>query len=76
MSFKPSIIERAYQLAERFRTLLDIRKQLVSEGYDDVDTQLAAPELRRRLNRLCRASSRTALDAAHKEGAREGEGKG
>jgi hypothetical protein len=50
---KPTIHERAYQLTAEFTAVADIRKQLIREGYDFVDSQLSPRTFRLELRRLC-----------------------
>jgi hypothetical protein len=57
MTLKPTLQERAYQLAAELGAIPSIRAQLMREHYEAVDAQLSAPTFRRELKRLCRAGA-------------------
>ena len=64
MTLRPTLQERAYQLARECPSVADVRQRLVRENYDDVDAQLAAPTFRRELKRLCRSAGASAKAAS------------
>ena len=47
----PGTIERAFQLAQGFTTIDEIRNALKSEGYSNVDAHLAGPSIKADLKR-------------------------
>ena len=57
MTFRPTTIERAYQLAEggTCRTVGDIKSRLQSEGYDRVQDRLYGGSITSALRKLCTA---------------------
>tara|TARA_R110002167_G_scaffold128715_5_gene311263 strand:+ start:1220 stop:1462 length:243 start_codon:yes stop_codon:yes gene_type:complete len=57
MSFRPTTIERAYQLAEGgdCRTVGDIKQKLQTEGYERVQENLYGASLTGALRKLCQA---------------------
>jgi hypothetical protein len=58
MTVRPTIQERAYQLAAECPSVANIRQRLKQEGYDSVESQLAAPTFRLALKRMCRKARR------------------
>lgn len=48
----PNIIERAYQLARESESLEDIKRQLGSEGYTQVEAHLQGPKIRSDLKKV------------------------
>ncbi len=57
MTFRPTTLERAYQLARegRCRTVGDIKIQLKLEGYERIRESLYGGTLNAALRELCRA---------------------
>ena len=57
MTFRPTTIERAYQLAEggTCRTVGDIKAQLQAEGHERVQDRLYGGSLTSALRKLCTA---------------------
>lgn len=57
MTFRPTTIERAYQLAKSgsCRTVSDVKDGLRSEGYANVQDHLHGPTIARALRSLCDA---------------------
>ncbi len=57
MTFRPTTIERAYQLAEggTCRTVGDIKTQLQAEGHERVQDRLYGGSLTSALRKLCTA---------------------
>lgn len=55
MSFRPTTVERAFQLASSGEcpTLGDIRSRLSQEGYHDGPSQISGPSLLKQLRKLC-----------------------
>lgn len=55
MSFRPTTLERAYQLAEggACRTVSDIKQALQAEGYDRIQDSLYGATLSAALRKLC-----------------------
>ena len=47
----PGTIERAFQLAQGFTTIEEIRNALKGEGYSNVDAHLAGPSIKADLKR-------------------------
>lgn len=49
------MVERAYELARsgRFRTLLEVERQLKSEGYENIPMGLSGVALRKHLRSIC-----------------------
>lgn len=62
MTFKPTTLERAYQLAAgaACRTASDVKRALKSEGYNSVDEQLYGISVARALRSLCKEHYRQA----------------
>lgn len=62
MTNKPTILERAYELARSGSTtdLQDISRKLKSEGFESVDAHLAGPSLRAELRKLTQSAKRPA----------------
>ena len=62
MTNKPTILERAYELARSgdITDLQDISRKLKSEGFEAVDAHLAGPSLRAELRRLSQSAKRPA----------------
>ena len=62
MIVKPNTIERAFELARsgEFRAVEEIRKQLLKERHDQVDSHLSGPMIRRQLRRACADARATA----------------
>lgn len=60
MSFRPTTIERAYQLARsgECATVGAIKDRLKAEGFSDIAGQLYGPTIQRALRELCAASRR------------------
>jgi hypothetical protein len=56
MNLPPTIQERAYQLTAEYATMAEIRRQLMRERYENVDSHLAARSMRLTLKRMCRAA--------------------
>ena len=58
MSFRPTTLERAYQLAEggTCRSVSDIKARLSEEGFMDVHDQLHGPSTSRALRERCQVS--------------------
>ncbi len=58
MTFRPTTIERAYQLAEggTCRTVGDIKTQLQAEGHERVQDRLYGGSLTSALRKLCTAN--------------------
>jgi hypothetical protein len=52
---KPTTIERAFELARtgKFHSVEEIRKRLLKEHHDQVDSHLSGPMIRRQLRRAC-----------------------
>jgi hypothetical protein len=55
MNFRPTTLERAYQLAEggECRTVSDIKQRLAQEGYDRIADQLYGRTITNALRDLC-----------------------
>jgi hypothetical protein len=49
-------VERAYQLAAQSGSIDEVRRQLMVEGYSNVEAHLSAPQLRRALKELLAAT--------------------
>ena len=62
---KPTTIERAFELARtgKFHSVEEIRKRLLKEHHDQVDSHLSGPMIRRQLRRAC-ADARAAMPVA------------
>ncbi|WP_156678273.1 hypothetical protein [Sphingomonas profundi] len=62
MTKKPTILERAYELARagKITDLQDLARQLKAEGFEAVDAHLAGPSLRADLRRLTSSARRPA----------------
>jgi len=58
MTFRPTTIERAYQLAESgsCRTVGDVKQQLNAEGFERVQESLYGSSVTAALRKLCQAS--------------------
>jgi len=58
MTFRPTTIERAYQLAEggTCRTVGDVKQQLNAEGFERVQESLYGSSVTSALRKLCQAS--------------------
>ncbi len=58
MTNKPTIMERAYELARSgaIADLQDLSRRLKSEGFEAVDAHLAGPSLRAELRRLSQSA--------------------
>lgn len=56
MTFRPTTLERAYQLAESggCKTVGDVRRKLVEEGYAQVAEQLYGSTIQAALRTRCR----------------------
>jgi hypothetical protein len=69
MNNRPTILERAYELAKSGECLgtADISRTLAKEGYDHAIIQLHGPVLVRQLGALCRAAQMTAVRGAVKK---------
>jgi hypothetical protein len=52
---KPTTLERAFELARtgKFHSVEEIRKRLLKEHHDQVDSHLSGPMIRRQLRRAC-----------------------
>jgi hypothetical protein len=52
---RPTTLERAFALAQSgdYASVLDIRVQLRSEGFEQVEAHLAGPSISRQLRALC-----------------------
>jgi hypothetical protein len=48
----PNIIERAYELAKKYGSLDEVRRQLSNEGYTQVEAHLQGPKIRSDLRKL------------------------
>jgi hypothetical protein len=57
-SFKPSVIERAFELARSgdIQQFDEIPPALIGEGYADVHQQLGGATIRKQLRELCRTA--------------------
>jgi hypothetical protein len=55
---RPTLQERAYQLAKVSASVAEVRQTLIREGYENVHAHLGAPTLRLALKRLCREGVR------------------
>lgn len=66
MTFRPTTLERAYQLAEggTCRTVGDIKQALQSEGYDRIQDSLYGSTLSAALRKLCQANYVAPADTA------------
>ena len=75
MTYRPTTLERAYELARegRCRTVSDIKQALSAEGFDRIQDALYGPTLSAALRKLCQehyvapaeqAAARPADDAA------------
>lgn len=55
MTFRPTTLERAYQLAESgaCRTVSDVKQALQSEGYDRIQDSLYGGTITSALRKLC-----------------------
>lgn len=55
MSFRPTAIERAYDLAKQgaCRTVSDVKQRLREEGYERIQDSLYGASITRDLRRLC-----------------------
>ena len=55
MTFRPTTLERAYQLAESgaSRTVSEVRQALQSEGYDRIQDALYGSTITNALRKLC-----------------------
>lgn len=62
MTFRPTLIERAYELAASgdCRTVADIKQQLQEEGFTGLQSSLYGPSLLADLRRLCQKHYRNA----------------
>lgn len=58
MTFRPTTIERAYQLAESgtCRTVGDVKQKLNAEGFERVQESLYGSSVTSALRKLCQAS--------------------
>lgn len=58
MTFRPTTLERAYQLAEsgRCRTVSEIKQALQVEGYERIQDSLYGGTLTSALRKLCQAN--------------------
>ncbi len=58
MSTRPTLIERAYQLARsgECATLQNIKRRLKAEGFVSIEAQLFGPRLQDELRRACQTS--------------------
>lgn len=58
MTFRPTTLERAYQLAEggTCRTVSDIKRSLADEGYASIQDQLYGLSITKALRDRCNAS--------------------
>ena len=58
MTFRPTTLERAYQLAEggTCRTIGDVKAQLKSEGFSSVQDQLHGMSIAKALRTRCNAA--------------------
>lgn len=58
MTFRPTTIERAYQLAEggTCRTVGDVKQKLNAEGFERVQESLYGSSVTSALRKLCQAS--------------------
>jgi hypothetical protein len=63
MTYRPTIQERAHQLASQTPTLAGIRQRLLNEGYDSVDAHLASPSLRLAMKRARRQAAKAVSEA-------------
>ena len=52
-----SIIERAYQLAERCSTILEVKAEMKREGYAQVEAHLTGRKIRTDLSELLKRDS-------------------
>ena len=50
----PNIIERAFELAANSANLDEVRRQLSSEGYTQVEAHLGGPKIRADLRKVLR----------------------
>ena len=55
MTYRPTTLERAYELARegRCRTVSDIKQALSAEGFDRIQDSLYGPTLSAALRKLC-----------------------
>lgn len=55
MTYRPTTLERAYELARegRCRTVSDIKQALSAEGFDRIQDALYGPTLSAALRKLC-----------------------
>lgn len=55
MTYRPTTLERAYELARegRCRTVSDIKQALSAEGFDRIQDSLYGPSLSAALRKLC-----------------------
>ncbi|QQQ19018.1 hypothetical protein JIP62_02485 [Brevundimonas vitis] len=55
MTFRPTTLERAYQLARggECRTVSDIKQKLQAEGFERIQDSLYGPSLTSALRKLC-----------------------
>jgi tRNA G26 N,N-dimethylase Trm1 len=62
MTNKPTILERAYELARSgtITDLQDISRKLKAEGFEAVDAHLAGPSLRADLRKITQSAKRPA----------------
>jgi virulence-associated protein VapD len=66
MTFRPTTIERAYQLAQggTCRTVGDIKQQLQSEGFERIQESLYGLSLTTALRKLCQDNFVAEAEAA------------
>jgi len=77
MTFRPTTLERAYQLAEggSCRTVSDVKQALQSEGYDRIQDSLYGGTITAALRKLCQkhyvggANEASAVDQDEEEDA-------
>lgn len=65
MTFRPTTLERAYQLAEsgECRTVSDVKRRLSEEGFERVADQLYGMSITSALRDRCARSFKPAVDA-------------
>lgn len=54
----PSLLERAYELVKTCSSMAEIARRLTTEGYTNVNSQLASPGMRRELRAAMRRHKR------------------
>lgn len=64
MTFRPTTLERAYQLAEsgQCRTVSDVKRRLSEEGFDRVADQLYGPSITNALRDRCARTYKPEVD--------------